>query len=42
MENGPVEASFEVYDDFINYKSGKNTAIYIMITHNLQITSYTI
>ena len=22
MTNGPVEASFEVYDDFLTYKSG--------------------
>lgn len=24
LKNGPVEAAFTVYDDFINYKSGKN------------------
>lgn len=29
MTYGPIEASFEVYDDFFSYKSGKSRLIII-------------
>lgn len=27
-KNGPVEGAFEVYEDFLQYKSGKNVYFY--------------
>jgi len=41
MTYGPIESSFDVYDDFISYKSGinpmliKNNYIYIVICLNV-------
>jgi len=38
MRYGPIEASFDVYDDFFSYKSGKSG--WIWITYNFIIYSY--
>jgi len=31
MNYGPIEASFDVYDDFPSYKSGKHESIMIIL-----------
>jgi len=33
MTHGPIEASFDVYDDFPSYKSGKQRLIWMTIRH---------
>lgn len=30
MENGPVQANVRVYEDFLSYKSGNSTPIFIV------------
>lgn len=38
MRYGPIEASFDVYDDFFSYKSGKSGWIWII--YNFILYSY--
>lgn len=34
MTYGPIEASFDVYDDFPNYKSGKGLMKFYVVHNN--------
>ena len=41
-KNGPVEAAYTVYADFLSYKSGTFEFIWIFISYNIHIVHYTI